>query len=628
MSDFRGLAGVSATLRTLLRDRMDPPAGVAAGSLAVTVGTPRGDANAAGAAVNELARINLFLYQVSENGFLKNQDALSHTGAYGNPPLGLNLHYLVTAYGAAGENGNSVDESTAQQMLGSAMRVLHDFPLITEALVTVREPEGHTILHSSLRGDLERLKIALDPLSMEDLTKIWTALTIPFRASAAYSISAVELESQRRRQFPQLVGEPVHAGPRITILPLSAPSIASLGVRRPDDPAASSRNAPYVRIGDTLIIEGQNFAGGAVMVRIGSTEIRVAPDSARRIELLVPDRTYEFDGDTIALAADARLQPGVQTVEVTITPPELPNASARSNRAVLMLTPHVTGIAAAPPSSLTISGTRLFDPDLRGETLVGPVLFSAASYGTASGTGIELHLPDSLPHRSADAYVTDPLPVFAAPADLPQFDVTLGGLAATAQLRAVPASFAELAAALQSALRAIPKPGFHGLRAALAGDRLVLLAGGLLGPITIAGADAALLGLHAGSMRTGYLSGAVDIAGGLRTHPGAVSASRGPTTAVITLAVEPPPSAAGTARVLQEALHVAGPDFAALSVAAVDGQLLIFDTGTDAQLDFTAVPGGDQTTVAQLGLRAHYPVRVRVNGAEAIGGVNRMELPL
>lgn len=55
-------------------------------------------------------------------------------GAYGNPPLSLNAHYLsATAYGATQEaNSNFVNETQAWQLLGSAMRVLHDFPIITD----------------------------------------------------------------------------------------------------------------------------------------------------------------------------------------------------------------------------------------------------------------------------------------------------------------------------------------------------------------------------------------------------------------------------------------------------------------------------------------------------------------
>src|SRR6476620_1592011 len=100
MSDFSAIGGVSTTLQTLLMDRMELPKGMA--SVPVTIGPPPFTARD-----NELhdenARVNLFLYRVTQNGFLQNQE-IPGRGAgngYGHPPLSLDLHYLVTAYGNA-----------------------------------------------------------------------------------------------------------------------------------------------------------------------------------------------------------------------------------------------------------------------------------------------------------------------------------------------------------------------------------------------------------------------------------------------------------------------------------------------------------------------------------------------
>lgn len=396
MSDFRALAGVSATLQALLRDRMELPAGVALNQLLITISTPHAENAQNQQPATESPRVNLFMYQVTENGYLKNQDLRASAGAYGSPPLSLNAHYLITGYGATQEaNSPFVNESLAQQLLGSAMRVLHDFSAITDSLVTVRAPAGQTILHASLRREFEKIKICLDPLSLEDLTKVWTSLTIPYRLSAAYSVSVVQIESRRQRRFPQLVGEPINAaGPMITVVPLQTPYIASLRVVRQGDPEARERSAPYARIGDTLVIYGQNLSGGTVSVSINGTQIRVPPVSAQEIRLDIPDASYVFDGANVPIPADQRLQPGVQVVEVVTTPPNLPTVSARSNQAIMMLTPHIETIAGAG-STLTITGTRLFAPDMEGETLVGQVLFPADAYNAGSSdTEIELTLPD------------------------------------------------------------------------------------------------------------------------------------------------------------------------------------------------------------------------------------------
>lgn len=211
--------------------------------------------------------------------------------------------------------------------------------------------------------------------------------------SAAYSISVVQIESRRARRFPQLVGEPLTAGPMITVVPLQTPYIASLAVIRQGDPDQRERSAPYARIGDTLVIKGEHFSGGTVNIAIGGLQIPVIPVSTKRIELVLPDDQFAWNGANIAIPADARLQPGVHTVEVVTTPPGLPAVPARSNQAIMMLTPHIVSITGTAPNTLTITGTRLFAPDLDCETLVGQVLFTADAYTASSPTSITITLP-------------------------------------------------------------------------------------------------------------------------------------------------------------------------------------------------------------------------------------------
>ncbi|HEY5957354.1 MAG TPA: Pvc16 family protein, partial [Polyangiaceae bacterium] len=86
MAGFDAIAGVSTTLRNLLRDRM-------AELVDVTIAPP--DVVIDGASGR---RANLYLYEIMENPFLKNQEILGegHPADYGRPPLSLELRYLVT----------------------------------------------------------------------------------------------------------------------------------------------------------------------------------------------------------------------------------------------------------------------------------------------------------------------------------------------------------------------------------------------------------------------------------------------------------------------------------------------------------------------------------------------------
>jgi hypothetical protein len=110
-----------------------------------------------------------------------------------------------------------LNESLAQKLLGSAMRVFHDHSVIDERKVKIKNSGGQ-ILDESLRGQVELIKLRLEPISLEDLSKIWTALTSPYRLSAAYAVSVVQIESLGPRRYPLPVGLPP-AGPQVHVIP-------------------------------------------------------------------------------------------------------------------------------------------------------------------------------------------------------------------------------------------------------------------------------------------------------------------------------------------------------------------------------------------------------------------------
>ena len=107
MSDYQAIAGVSRTLRTLLRDRMEAPPSD------VTIAPP--DVTIDGASST---RINLYLYHMRQNAALRNQEIPGdgHPSALGFPPLSLELYYLITAVGGAEDSEHA--DLQAQQILG------------------------------------------------------------------------------------------------------------------------------------------------------------------------------------------------------------------------------------------------------------------------------------------------------------------------------------------------------------------------------------------------------------------------------------------------------------------------------------------------------------------------------
>lgn len=626
MSDFHAIGGVSATLQALLRDRMEVPTEVPGGQFEITVGPPQGpSANNQDA---EPPRVNLFLYRLTENAQLKNQEipGHGHPAAYGHPPLSLDLHYLLTAYGTT-DDGGQMNETISHFLLGSAMRVFHDNPVIHDGMVT---GGGQSILHASLRGEFERVKVTLEPLTIEDLSKVWTAITLPYRISAAYMVNVVQIESRRQRQFPRPVGEPPLAGPRVIVVPLKAPHIAEVRVRRPGDPPALERRFAFARVNDVLILRGGEFTGGDVRVFLGEVDVSAGILSLRpdRLEVTVPDHPD--------------LQPGAVQVAVRVGTPELPQTRFRSNEAVFMLVPRndlITPNLGASPRRLLIQGERLFLDRFTGETLIGENAVAKDSYLAAVPTSITVPVPDTLPAWPVDCLLSGELAPFPlALADPLDLGVTIAGDGPhLATLPFTPGNLQDGAVAVERAVRQALGGGaaFRGARVAalVAGNRLAVVPGGLHGAVTMTGATADALELSAGSGGTAvraFLSGRLVPFPTLTANPPRVEMTIGPDTRPVVLG-SVPANLADAASLLETAIRTAipgpPPSFANARVAVLGEQLLIVP-GVPAALNvsFQPVLGVDEATVAQLQLRAGYAVRVRTNGAEDLD--NRVvELP-
>lgn len=616
MTDLRAIEGISATLQTLLRDRMEVPD--SEDPVLVTISTPNDQQD------TDSRRVNLFLYRVTENDYLKNQEipGIGHPATYGYPPLCLDLNYLLTAYGTSAD-GEFTSEVRAHWVLGNAMRVLHDHPVITERLERMRvAPIGAPMLDQSLRGEFEQVKLHLEPISLEDLSKVWTSLMLPCRLSAAYKVSVVQIESQRPRRFPRPVGELPARGPRVYVLPFRSPQINEVHVIRWDDPDRRVKPFPYARIGDTLVIKGRNLAGEATRVILGAVDAtaQITDLQDSRIEVTIPN--------------DERLLPGPQPMTVVRDimmgePPE-PHRGFQSNLAVFMLVPRIdsrTPSLGTVPRTLRIQGERLFHDTLTGETLVGPALTPKATYLSATPTDITIALPDTLPAWPVQCLISGTLPSsLSLTATTPEVQVTIGRDGPhMATFPKKPITPTEAAQYLQAAIRSAPDggPAFKGTRVTIVDSQLVVVPEGLLDTVTIAPISsdpttASELLLDVGAAVQAYLSGELMPFPTLTASQPAVRVTIGGVPHVATLATRPATLAGAVAK-LEAAIQGAGsePGFTGTRVTTLENQLLILP-GAAGNVVFEGVAGIDEASVAELQLDVHYPVRVRVNGAESI----------
>jgi hypothetical protein len=649
MADFHAIGGVSATLQTLLLDRMEPPEHLTNPVVPVTTGPPPFSSKDLHPHTEqqEDARLNLFLYRVTENGYLQNQEIPGRgtPSAYGHPPLSLNLHYLITPYGNVADAAQSglFDDTLAQFLLGSAMRVLHDVPIITDRLLTQRPVSGRAILHESLRQEFEHVKLTLEPLTLEDVTKVWTALSLRYRLSAAYVVNVVQIESRRQRRFPKPVGQPISPtipplptdppspGPMVYAVTIQTPTIARVGVRRVGTPG--EQPFPYANIGDTLILRGTSLAGPITRVAFGDLVVPATVARGDRVEAAIPD--------------DSQLQPGARTVRVIVSDPLIPGRTFTSNDAAFMLVPDVDPPVPASYDRLlrrlSISGSRLIGPQPAGETVIGRSVVARADYlPTPPGTEptpktFTVPVPDTLPADKVQAWIGAPLadPITGLGQS---FVITMTGSAVVTKtitpaapptLLAVSDAAVFLAALMHDAGASAPAvPSLIGAHVDVwqdtGGPRLVIVCGGLRDRIQITdpaagtslAASLGLTGANTMAVTAGLLSGELASPPALSSQMPRLGVSMGG-QAAIAIALSRPTSLASLAADLQaQILATGGAAYANTLVATVGSQLLVVP-GPGGPVAFTAVPG-DDTTVAELLLNAKFAVRVRVNGAESV----------
>ena len=383
MSDYKAIRGVSSSLRTLLKDRMESP-------VPVLLAPPD-----VAQASNDGKRLNLYLYQVTQNRYLENQEipGTGHPAHYGTPPLSLDLYYLLTSYGDS-DTGADADLE-AQEVLGDAMRVLHDFPVVTPDLHQADDAAKPLILDSTLVDDFERIKVTLQPLTIDHLSKLWSAIPAPgFRRAAGYQASVVQIESRK----PRRLASPVQRR-RIHVAVSRRPEIDAV-YRTPGsgEPRGDARAA----VGGELTIEGRNFRSAKTYVVLGTLEpIRAEPVHDGLIRIDVPDATYPIDGDhpsTRPIPSAVRLVAGPQALSVLTTRSgevvaggldggtvTAEDALQSSNQSVFMLVPGLASVSpasgAAATTALTATGTRLYRPGRKSVVLVGDVALDVREPG-------------------------------------------------------------------------------------------------------------------------------------------------------------------------------------------------------------------------------------------------------
>lgn len=351
MSSAFAIAAVTAVLKDLLNDGLADHDLSSAGSVAVTALPP--DRIVTGN--SEPSQINLFLYLVTPNIGWRNFDLPSRDrdGArLTNPPLALDLHYLVTTYGAK--------EFHAEALLGYAMQLLHENPILTRQMInqTLKPrlpsdvtipPELKMLSTSDLAEQVESIKICPQTLTTEEISRLWTATQSHYRPTAAYQISVVLIQETKtvRSALPVLKQGREDLGP--TALADLIPPFPSLHhVELPKNQISALLNDQITIVGDHLA--GDNDDPAQVMLTV--MLINQWLDAPIPVAVPFPQRSERSIRFTIPHQVQSYYPPGFYRAAVQVAPSGKPEEMRESNELPLLVAPRIIALNGTPLPAL------------------------------------------------------------------------------------------------------------------------------------------------------------------------------------------------------------------------------------------------------------------------------------
>jgi len=277
MSSALAIAGVTAVIKDLLDngliDQMIPVLGTQFKTTAlppdmITLGT------------DQSPQLNLFMWQATPNAAWRNMGYPSRDSRgdrISNPPLALDLHYLLSAYGST--------DLQAEILLGYAMQLLHETPVLArDAIRKALNPPGtpvdpsllpliyQALRASDLADQFEQIKIVQSPMNTEDTWKLWTALQAHYRPTASYTVTVVLIESTAatRAALPVLTRggkDPISNRERGVIVQTGlTPPFAELeSIVLPHSQIAAL-------LGDTLTLRGHDLDGTSLTLLLSNPQ--------------------------------------------------------------------------------------------------------------------------------------------------------------------------------------------------------------------------------------------------------------------------------------------------------------------------------------------------------------------
>jgi len=395
MSNSATIAAVTAAFRNLLAEAVSQEP-----ELADTVFTMQSPdiARADGVTANQ---INLFLFRTAVNAAWSNAPIPDRVrpGEDAPPPLALTLSYLLTAYG----RDNDAQRPFSHLLLGRAMGALHDNPILTPEVLRASLPELDAL------REIERVRITMQPMSLEDISKLWSSFQTQYRLSTTYEASMVLIESNRpvRAPLPVLRRSPSGGG------------VIAQADTSPPMPILTEVQPNAAAIGDAVTLHGIHLDGESVLVRL--TRDGQSWD-------LQPDPGANPRHVVVTIPADRGLGAGLHGVSVAAG---APGRMIASNAMALAVMPRITSrlpmTARIRQGGISIE-VEVSPPVLPGQAVA--LLLGSRETRVAPAKAAQSRLRFAVPGIEPGPYVLrlrvdgvdSPVVVRAAPGAQPEFD--------------------------------------------------------------------------------------------------------------------------------------------------------------------------------------------------------------
>jgi len=126
--------------------------------------------------------ISLYLYRVTPAGEIRNYPPrIAPDGRRYKPLLPINLHYILSSWGR--------EALKQQRLLGTAMRILEDTPVLPAGILNQGGPEDDTFRPN------ETVDLIMESISVYDMGAIWDMAKPNLQPSVGYVARMLGLES-------------------------------------------------------------------------------------------------------------------------------------------------------------------------------------------------------------------------------------------------------------------------------------------------------------------------------------------------------------------------------------------------------------------------------------------------